>query len=374
MTGLLFIIELALKMNNLTSYQWKKSIRSLMVFASLLSIMVLIAGCPQTKQKTINVKPTEQQPKKTAQPKEQQKLVGQPEPATQKTPPKSEPLIQPKEPNEPEPAQTKPQPTKAQRAADFHNKCAIVFKNFVNDRGRVNYQQLKRNRQLLRKVLKQFDELDTTEYTSWHKEDKIAFWINAYNLALLEIIVDNYPIESYRLLHVFPSWGPYSTRHIDKRISGINKQKFMVMDEEFTLADIKKRFFQDEFDEPRVFFSICPYATVSSPPLRSEPYTGQKLNNQLDEQVKRYLSGTYGLRIDQAENTVYISDLLQPTWFGNEFIRKYGTDKKFKDRKPALRAVLNFITNYIPKQDAAYLETGIYSVKFMAHNWNINDQ
>ncbi|GAH78925.1 unnamed protein product, partial [marine sediment metagenome] len=225
----------------------------------------------------------------------------------------------------------------------------------------------------LKQLLQEFADLDPNEYNSWPKEDKIAFWINAYNIKMLKIIVDNYPIKSYPLLRPFPGWSPNSIRHIGKRIGGIGKQKFTVTGEEFTLLEVERRFFRKQFDEPRVFFAISG-ACLSSPPLRNEPYYGHKLYKQLDDQTKRFLSSPRAFKIDRGKQIVYLSAILQPTtWYGKEFISKYGTNKKFKDQQPATRAVLNFLTNYISKQDVSFLELKNYSVKYIGYDWRIND-
>src|SRR4030042_1913776 len=213
----------------------------------------------------------------------------------------------------------------------FHNKCAGILKNYVDDKGMVNYKMLKRKKLEFSRLLNKFAKLDPNEYNAWSKEDKIAFWLNAYNIKMLEIIVDNYPIESSRILRVL--WGPYSIRHIE----GIwDKYKFTVMDEEFTLKEVEQRFFRKEFNEPRIFFAIS-YASLSSPPLRNEPYYGYRLYEQLDDQAKKFLSSPIAFRLDREKQMVHLSAIFHPTWYGEEFVNKYGTDKKFKDQPPSIR-------------------------------------
>jgi hypothetical protein len=263
------------------------------------------------------------------------------------------------------PAEVKPHPI-----VSFHDKCAGILKNYVDDKGMVDYKTLKRKRPELNRLLGEFAKLDPNEYGSWPQEDKIAFWLNAYNIKMLEIIVDNYPIESSRILRIF--WPPDSIRHIDRNIDGISRQKFIVMDEEFTLREIEQRFLRKEFDEPRVFLAIS-YASLSSPPLRNEPYYGYRLYKQLDDQARKFLSSPLAFRIDREKRRVCLSAMFQSKWFGEEFISKYGTDKKFKDQQPSVRAVLNFATNYISRQDIAFLEVESYSIKYMNYNWILND-
>jgi hypothetical protein len=273
------------------------------------------------------------------------------------------------EPNEVEPASVEPNDLKLKPAVSFHDKCAEILKNFVDDKGMVDYKILRRKRLELKSLLHEFDNLDPNEYRTWPNEDKIAFWLNAYNIQMLKIITDNYPIKSSRILRLYPGWGPNSILHI----KGIwTNYKFLVMDEEFTLSEIDRRFFRKEFDDPRIFFAIS-RASLSGPPLRNEPYYGHKLNEQLDDQARRFLSSPPAFRTDKEKQRVYLSSLFQSSSYGKEFISKFAIDKKFKDQEPTTRAVLNFITNYVPDDKVSFLEVGKYSVKFMKYDWTIND-
>jgi hypothetical protein len=261
-----------------------------------------------------------------------------------------------------EPNEVKPQPT-----VSFHNKCADILKNYVDDKGMVNYKSLKHKRPELKNLLDEFAKLDPNVYNHWPQEDKIAFWINAYNTQMLKIITDNYPIQGSRFLN--PIYGPTSIRHI----KGIwSDYKFIVMDEEFTLAEVDRRFLTKKFDEPRIFFAIS-LASLSSPPLRNEPYYGHKLQQQLQDQTKRFLSNPLSFRIDRENKRVYLSAIFQPSWRGTEFISKFATDKKFKNQEPETRAVLNFITSYLPRQDVDFLEVENYSIKFLKYDWTLNN-
>ena len=324
------------------------------VFMTLITLLIFIVGCPPVK--TPPLEPPKTEPNDV-------------------TPPRVEPndVKPPKvEPNDVTPPKTEPNDVKPPLKVSFHDKCADILKEFVNDEGMVNYKKLKHQKFRLEKLLDEFAKLDKDKYNSWRKEDKIAFWINAYNLKMLKIIVDNYPIESQPLLRILPTWGPYSIRHIEKNIGGINKQKFYAMDEEFTLGEIEQRFFRKQFDEPLVFFGLC-RATLSHPPLRNEPYYGHKLYEQLNDQAKKFLSSTRAFRVDRKKKRVYISAILDATWYAKEFIPKYRTDKKFKSEPADVRAVLNFVTNYISKQDIFFLERENYTVKYIGYDWTIND-
>jgi hypothetical protein len=273
------------------------------------------------------------------------------------------------EPNQVQPTAVEPNTVETVAKVSFHDKCAEILSEYVDADGMVDYPKLRRQRLRLKKLLDAFDELNPNEYKSWPREDQIAFWINAYNIQMLNIIVENYPIQSSPFVRII--WGPYSILHI----KGIwTEYKFMVMDEEFTLSAIEQQFLREQFKEPRVFLALT-RASLSSPALRNEPYYGYKLDKQLDEQCKRFLSSPYGFKIDRPGQTVYLSAIFEskPTWYGGEFLDKYGMDKKFKDQEPITRAVLNFITRYISQGSVSFLEVGNYSVKYMKYDWTLND-
>jgi len=231
----------------------------------------------------------------------------------------------------------------------------------------VNYRQLRRNRLELAGLLNEFNDLEPDRYKSWSREDKIAFWINVYNLQKIKIVTDNYPIKSSRILRVL--WGLNDLRHIEKDIT---QYKFLVMDEEFTFKKIEQRFFRQEFDDPRICLALSD-ACLSSPPLRNEPYYGSRLDEQLDDQVRKFLSSPLAFKIDRDKNRVYLSAVFEQGRFGNEFVEKYSIDRKFKDHPPEVRAVLNFVSKYISDRDVSFLEVGNYSIHYMKYDWTIND-
>lgn len=330
------------------------------------------AESPKIEPQKVETKKAEPPKNEPAKPETQRVEKPKVEP-TKAEPQKPEPLkvepvkAEPKK-KEAEPSKTEPKKDKPKSADSLHDKCAEIFNEYVNDKGMVDYQSLKLKRHVLKALLDEFKQLDPKEYNNWSKEDRIALWINAYNIQMLKIIVDNYPIKASRWLK--PFFGPNSIQHI----KGIwDKYKFIVMQEEFTLIEADRLIFRKRFSEPRVFFALS-RASLSGPPMRNEPYYGKKLYKQLDDQVKKLLSRPLAYEIDREERIVYLSPIFEPGMYGKEFISKYGTDKKFKDQKPATRAVLNFLTGYLPKQDVDFLETENYSVKYISYDWRINDQ
>jgi len=259
----------------------------------------------------------------------------------------------------------------------FNEKFEGLFTTYVNDKGRVDYDKLQFKQLLIKAMLAEVAMLEPEEYDAWSRDEKIAFWVNIYNLKILDIITDNYPIDSIRVRRLW--WPPDSIRHIPP-ISQVgtpkwDRYKFIVMDEQFTLLEIENRFFRKKFKDPRIFLAIS-FASIGGPPLRNEPYYGKILERQLEDQAKRYLNSPEGLQIKRKKEQVRFSVLFESSlpWFGNEFLRDYATDKKFKNQKPEVRAVLNFATKYLSSYNKNFLETGNYEVQFKAYDWRLNDQ
>ena len=252
-------------------------------------------------------------------------------------------------------------------APSFIQGYGELLRDYVQDDGYVDYGSLRRRRLEVKQLVMDLGELDPNIYASWPKGEQLAFWINAYNLKMLEIITRNYPIQSSRWLRL--TWPPTDIRHI----AGIwTDYRLLVMDEEFTLAEVERRFFHTTLGDPRAYLAIT-YACRSGPPLRKKPYEGKDLDRQLDEQVKTFLSGPQGFSIDRRNMVVHLSAIFKPAWRGKEFVPRYGTDKKFKGREPETRAVLNFITNYLSREDAYFLETENYAIEYMSFDWRLND-
>jgi hypothetical protein len=249
----------------------------------------------------------------------------------------------------------------------INDQYAFILKNYVNENGLVNYKKLKHQRYQLESLLNLVRKLDPSYYASLSIEDRTAFWINTYNTEMINIILKNYPIEPTRIKLIF--WPANDIRHIPE----IWTQKFIVMDEEFTLNDIDQRIFRKEFSNPMIFFAIC-QAHLSSPPLRNEPYRGSKLNSQLEDQAKKFLQKPTAFDIDRQNQIVWLSNLLSPTWYGNNFLPRYSTDKKFKSLLPDQQAVINFVSFYVSQDDKNYLETENYIINYIKPNWILNEQ
>ncbi len=251
-------------------------------------------------------------------------------------------------------------------AVTFNENSAEFLSRYVDDDGMVDYKKLRPKRMELIQVLRHFDQLSTKKYDSWPEPEKIAFWINAYNLCTIKVVIDNYPIQASRYMTLF--YPANSIRQISKPWT---TYEFSIMQVKYTLREIERRILLRQFDEPRSCFALS-HAGVDIPHLRNEPYTGRKLEKQLDEQVRSCIGNKQGFSIDRGKGKVYLSVIFK--WYADVLSKKYGTDRKFIDQQPDVRTALNFISNYVSRVDCDFLERKAYSIEYTKYDWTLNEQ
>ncbi|MCE5341603.1 MAG: DUF547 domain-containing protein [Planctomycetaceae bacterium] len=251
----------------------------------------------------------------------------------------------------------------------FNIEFSEVFKNYVTSAGLVNYGKLRRHRAVLNTMLNRLAGLEPEVFITWSRNEKIAFWINAYNICTLKGIVDEYPISPSRFMLLF--YPADSVMHI----RGLRDEMFfMIMGIQYTLDEIESESLLARFEDPRICFAVN-YGTISSAALRNEPYIGKVIDNQLDEQVRNYFMRADGLQIDQTNNIVRISPIFKMyKWHEDVFLKRYGTNKLFREREPVDRAVLNFIKDFVSPANAQYLKQGTFTIEYLKYNWKLNDQ
>lgn len=236
---------------------------------------------------------------------------------------------------------------------------------YVHD-GRVDYAVLQAERAILDRYLVQVATVTAGEFAGWPEVDQIAYLINAYNAYTLETVIDHYPIEGGGLFDRIRGLPKNSIRQISGVFDGI---EHAVAGESLTLDGIEHGKLRGDYNEPRIHFAlVC--AALSCPPLREEAYAGDRLDEQLDEQGRRFLNDPRLNRFEPQERRVYLSKIFD--WYGDDFRQFAGEAGYTKDEK--LRGVLTFVSRYLLQGTAEFIETGEYRVEFLKYDWTLNDQ
>lgn len=240
----------------------------------------------------------------------------------------------------------------------------ILCPELITEDGRVDYATLRRKRSDIMTAAKELETLNPALLMSLSKEDRMAFWMNTYNVCTIKLIIDNYPIE--------PKW--YMILYPDNSIMQIpgawSKIYFNIQKLEYSLKEIEQDFLLKRYKDPRICFALS-YASIGGATLRNEPYQGAQLDKQLNDQVMRFLGSEKGLKIDKQNNILYLSNVFlmhRDTFLESEF----ASVLKFRNRKTEERAWLNFILPYLTQEDAYYLEKTDFSIKFIQYDWLLN--
>ena len=121
-----------------------------------------------------------------------------------------------------------------------------MLKKYVSVDGSVNYKNWKKEQNELKKYIKTLEE--NNPKNSWSKNDKLAYWINAYNAITIDLILQNFPVKSIK--EIENRWGK------------------KLYNNKYSLGDIEHKILR-KMNEPRIHFAInC--ASKSCPKLLNE--------------------------------------------------------------------------------------------------------
>jgi hypothetical protein len=171
---------------------------------------------------------------------------------------------------------------------------------------RVDYAAFARDRAALRGYLAALARVTSAEFAALPRTDRIAFWINAYNAATVELILSEYPKHG-------------SIRDYGSLLRGPWKKPFVrLLGETLTLDEIEHERLRGPrgYGEPRIHFAVnC--ASIGCPMLREEAYTGAKLEAQLEQQTVRFLSDRSRNRADAGSGVLVLSPIFD--WYREDF-------------------------------------------------------
>lgn len=241
----------------------------------------------------------------------------------------------------------------------------IFTPELITEDGLVEYGTLRRKRFDVIDARRELKKINPAILMNLSREERIAFWINTYNFCTIKLILENYPIQPKWYMIIYPSSS------IMQITGAWDKEYHEIQREEYSLREIEQDFLLTRYKDPRICFALS-NAAVGGPALRNEPYKAEQLDEQLDDQVRKYLSTDKGMRLDKDTGTLFLSNIFQihkKTFLDSE----WANIKKFRDRKDEERVWLNFILPYLSEQGARYLENEDVRIKFIDFNWHLNE-
>ncbi|BAP89023.1 putative uncharacterized protein [Burkholderiales bacterium GJ-E10] len=218
---------------------------------------------------------------------------------------------------------------------------------------RVDYAGMAADRSKLQTFLRETSSISQAKFDTWSRNAQLAFLINVYNAWTVELILTKYP--DLKSIKDLGGWlqTPWQKTFIP------------LLGETRSLDDIEHGLIRGSgrYDDPRVHFAVnC--ASVGCPALRAEAYTPGRLDTQLDDQTRKFLSDRSRNRIDG--DAIEVSPIFkwyredfEKGWHGwnslSEFLEQYGSS-----------------LGMTPAQENA-LRYGDMSIGFMDYDWSLND-
>jgi len=230
-------------------------------------------------------------------------------------------------------------------AATFdHSGFDQILKNYVNDKGLVDYNGIAKD-MTFRKYM---ESLKSAEPETMSLDGQLAFWINAYNAVTIDKVIKWQPKKSVRETFLPGLWT--STKFFSSREN-------IVAGKRLSQDDIENEILRKQLQEPRIHFAII-CASLGCPSLPRFAYTEENVQAKLEEETRTYINSKRGTQMNSTENTLYISKIFE--WFAVDFESKSGS-------------VLVFIKQYLNQQTLTFLE-GNPKISYLHYDWALNAQ
>ncbi len=224
-----------------------------------------------------------------------------------------------------------------------HRAWNAMLATYVTD-GLVDYDAFQRDPRFTAYLA----QLSRTQTATLSRNEQLAFWINVYNAYTIELLNSRKERRSIRRINkvlgvTLKSPWAEPIVHADGRT--------------LTLDDVEHEIIRKQFKDPRIHVAlVC--AALGCPPLRSEAFTADRLDAQLDDQARRFLAQTAKNRVDVQSGTVYGSPIF--TWYRDDF-------------GGSLSGVGAFWAKYLPAGPAHdLLRSGKFRWVDTAYDWAIN--
>jgi Protein of unknown function, DUF547 len=236
-------------------------------------------------------------------------------------------------------------PLHAQQEPDY-SSWNHLLQTYYDPAHGMAYGQLKAHDAKTLEALKQ--SLGRVTVAALNRKQQLAYWINVYNVNSVATIVESYPVDSIRDI----------STDLIRKLNVFSKERIPFAGALLSLDNVENDKIRSEFHDPRIHFAInC--AAKSCPPIRTEAYVGERVDAQLDDQVRKFLStARYGKKGDTL--VVHITKIMD--WFGKDF-DEYGGGK------------VPFIRRYVAPDKQKLIDAAKSDVEleYDDYDWALND-
>ena len=224
----------------------------------------------------------------------------------------------------------------------------------------VDYAHLKENRAELDRYIAELGRTTPEALERAPREDRLAFWINAYNACMLLIVIDHYPIEAggaglfgsvRNLVAGYPENSVWQIRDV------FTRDHCAVAGERRSQDEIEHEIIRPRFQEPRIHFAVnC--AARSCPVLWPEAYEGSRLEEQLERAVVQLMATRDHFQLTPGDPaTLRLNKVLD--WYREDF--------------DGIAGLRHFFAEYLEGGDREVVLRNDTRVEFVEYDWTLND-
>jgi hypothetical protein len=235
----------------------------------------------------------------------------------------------------------------------------VILDSYVRD-GFVYYRALKSDRSKLDGYI---NLIGNAAVDKLSRDERLAFWLNAYNAFVLRTVIDHYPIQRRS--------AEYPPRSIRQIPGAFERLPHRAAGRTLTLDQIEQTVLP-EFHDPRAYLALGRGA-VGGGRLRSEAYAPAELERQLTEVANECISRSECVQIDREANKVVASALF--SWREKDFAEAYAdkAPSAFSNRSPIERAIVAFVQPKLLTIEKEFLAKNTFELKYRPFDWTLND-
>lgn len=212
----------------------------------------------------------------------------------------------------------------------FYQQVNTFLNKYTKD-GSVSYDKINKSLQEIEPVYQNIGAMDLSNATD---NEKIAFYINAYNIIVIYQVAKYYPLKSA----------------LDQ--SGFfDKVKHKVAGEMVTLNALEIIKLLRQYKDPKFHFALA-CAAKGCPKLASYAYFPDQLEQQLNERTKLSLNNNYFIRVEDQNNKVRVSMIFK--WYQKDFAM---------DGQSVIKFINTYRANKIPEG---------HQLDYYPYDWSLN--
>ena len=243
-----------------------------------------------------------------------------------------------------------------------HDVLDGVLQQHVDAQGRVDYERLHRAPGQIERYYAQIAARspDSHPQAFANAEHRLAYWLNAYNGAVLASVIRLHPIASVEQVG-----APWYLFFLPDTAGFFYLREHVFGGDAYNLYDVENAIVRPRFADARIHFALnC--ASAGCPRLPDRAFDPERLDEQLDREARRFFAEERNLLIDDEARTVTLSQILG--WYAQDFL------DDLRQKGVAQPTLIAYAAAYAPPAIRGRLtgEAADYQVVFRPYDWRLN--